>query len=293
LAFVLASIPSPHTGTVTLGPITIHMYGLMLLLAIVACIGLTGIRWTRQGGDWDTVLRVAVWGVAAGVVGARLYHDLTSWSEVPDPKWRGIFAVWEGGLGVWGGLLFGCIAGAIVLRRSGESVTKMMDAAAPGLLLAQGIGRIGNWWNQELFGKPTDLPWGLEIDAAHRPLDDIQYSTFHPTFLYELLWDFAGVAVLLVLSARYRFKPPALFALYISWYCFGRFFEELLRIDPAHHIAGLRLNAWVSIIVFVCSTAFFVWWQFLRDRPAGPDETATRRREPKGPKMAIPRGRVR
>jgi prolipoprotein diacylglyceryl transferase len=276
---MIASIPSPGTGVLDVGPLTIHMYGLMLLLAIVACIGLTGIRWTRMGGDWDLVLRVAVWGVAAGVVGARLYHDVTSWSEVPDPKWRGIFAVWEGGLGVWGGILFGCLAGAVVIHRSGESVARFLDAAAPGLLLAQGIGRLGNWWNQELFGKPTDRPWALEIDPEHR------------TFLYELAWDVAGVVLLLLLARRFRFRPPALFALYISYYCFGRFFEELLRIDPAHEIGPLRLNAWVSIVVFVLSTAFFIWWQFLRrerrergDRP---------RPAPRGPKMAIPKGRVR
>jgi prolipoprotein diacylglyceryl transferase len=291
---LLASIPSPHSGTLSLGPLTIHMYGLMLLLAIVACIALTGVRWVRRGGDWDLVLRVAVWGVAAGVVGARLYHDVTSWSEVPDPKWRGIFAVWEGGLGVWGGILLGSIVGAIVVHRSGESVTRFMDAVAPGLLLAQGIGRLGNWWNQELFGKPTDLPWGLEIDPEHRPVSYLANATFHPTFLYELLWDLAGVAILLLLDRRIRFRPPALFALYVSYYCFGRFFEELLRIDPAHHFAGLRLNAWVSIVVFVLSSAFFVWWQFLgggRRRRREPSQS--RRRAPRGPKMAIPRGRVR
>jgi prolipoprotein diacylglyceryl transferase len=288
---VIASIPSPNTGVIELGPLTIHMYGLMLLLAIVACIGLTGIRWTRRGGDWDLVLRVAVWGVAAGVVGARLYHDVTSWSEVPDPKWRGIFAVWEGGLGVWGGILLGCIVGAIVVRRAGESVRQFADAVAPGLLLAQGIGRLGNWWNQELFGKPTDLPWGLEIDPEHRPVDHLDQETFHPTFLYELCWDLLGVALLLLLDRRFRFRPPALFALYVSYYCFGRFFEELLRIDPAHELAGLRLNAWVSLVVFVVSTVFFVWWQFVRRGPR--ERRPERRRVPKGPKMAIPKGRVR
>ena len=290
---LLASIPSPSSGTLELGPLTIHMYGLMLLLAIVACILLTGYRWTRQGGDWDLVLRVAVWGVAAGVIGARLYHDVTSWNEVPDPKWRGIFAVWEGGLGVWGGILFGCIAGAIVVKRSGASVLKFMDAVAPGLLLAQGIGRIGNWWNQELFGKPTDLPWGLEISPEHRPLAYLDVDTFHPTFLYELVWDLAGVGLLLVLSARFRFKPPALFALYVSYYCFGRFFEELLRIDPAHELLGLRLNAWVSLVVFIASTVFFVWWQFLRGDRAPSSPSTPRRKVPRGPKMAIPKGRVR
>jgi len=288
---LIASIPSPANGSIDLGPVTIHMYGLTLLVAIIACIGLTGLRWTRAGGEWDLVLRVAVWGVAAGVVGARLYHDLTSWSEVPDPKWRGIFAVWEGGLGIWGGILFGCLAGAIVLRRSGAPVFPFLDAAAPGLLLAQGIGRLGNWWNQELFGKPTERPWGLEIDPERRPLAYFDNPTFHPTFLYEMLWDFAGVALLLVLSSRFRFRPPALFALYISYYCFGRFFEELLRVDPAHEFGPLRLNAWVSIVVFVLSTAFFVWWQFLRREPG--ERREERPRAPRGPKMAIPKGRVR
>jgi len=291
VAALIASIPSPGKGAIDLGPLTIHMYGLTLLVAIVACIGLTGLRWTRKGGEWDLVLRVAVWGVAAGVVGARLYHDLTSWSEVPDPKWRGIFAVWEGGLGIWGGILFGCIAGAIVLRRSAAPVFPFLDAAAPGLLLAQGIGRLGNWWNQELFGKPTDLPWGLEIDPERRPLEYFDEPTFHPTFLYEMVWDFAGVGLLLLLSWRFRFRPPALFALYISYYCFGRFFEELLRVDPAHEFGPLRLNAWVSVVVFILSTAFFVWWQFLRREPG--ERSEERPRAPRGPKMAIPKGRVR
>jgi len=166
---VIASIPSPDRGTIDLGPFVVHMYGLMLLVAIAACVALTGVRYVRRGGDWDLVLQVAVWGVAAGIVGARLYHDLTSWDEVPDPKWQGVFEVWKGGLGVWGGIFFGCIAGWIVVKRSGRSTAVLADAAAPGILLAQGIGRIGNWFNQELYGKPTDVPWALEIDPAHRP----------------------------------------------------------------------------------------------------------------------------
>ena len=284
---VIAFIPSPGTGTLDLGPLTIHMYGLMLLLAIAACIWLTGVRWVRRGGDWDLVLKVAVWGVAAGIVGARAYHDITSWNEVSSPKWKGIFAVWEGGLGVWGGILLGCLVGAVVVHREGARVRDFMDAIAPGLLLAQGIGRWGNWFNQELYGKPTDLPWGLEIDPAHRG-DYQQYTTFHPTFLYDTLM----VGVLLLLDRRFRFRPPALFALYVSIYTFGRFFEELLRIDPAHHFLGLRLNAWVSIVVFVCSTSFFIWWQFLR-RDKEPGGEGERRPRVRGPRMAIPRGRSR
>jgi len=289
---VLASIPSPDTGTIDLGPLVLHMYGLMLLLAIAACVGLTGIRYVRRGGDWDLVLRVAVWGVAAGIVGARAYHDITSWNEVPDPKWKGVFEVWKGGLGVWGGILFGSIAGAIVVRRSSRSVSELADAAAPGLLLAQGIGRIGNWWNQELYGKPTDRPWGLEIDVQHRVPGYETHDTFHPTFLYELIYDTVLAAVLILIGRRFRIRPPGLFALYVSFYTFGRFFEELLRIDPAHDFGGLRLNAWVSIVVFICSTSFFIWWQFLRGREKGGGERK-RKPKPRGPRMAIPKGRAR
>jgi prolipoprotein diacylglyceryl transferase len=287
---VIASIPSPSNGTLDLGPLTLHMYGLMLLLAIGACIALTGVRYVNRGGDWDTVLRVAVWGVAAGIVGARAYHVLTSWDEVPD-EWWGPFAVWKGGLGVWGGIALGCIVGAIVAKRSGANVAVLADCVAPGLLLAQGIGRLGNWWNQELYGKPTDLPWGLEIDPQHRVPGYEQYDTFQPTFLYELIYDSVMVGVLLLVDRLFRIRPPALFALYVSIYTFGRFFEELLRIDPAHEFAGLRLNAWVSIVLFVCSTAFFVWWQFFQGR--GLRRGAEAERAPKGPRMAIPKGRVR
>ncbi|HEX6681022.1 MAG TPA: prolipoprotein diacylglyceryl transferase [Gaiellaceae bacterium] len=287
---VLASIPSPHKGVVDVGPLHLHAYGITLLVAIAACIWLTGVRWRKLGGDWDFVLRVAVWGVAAGIVGARAYHDATSWDEVPK-HWWGPFAVWEGGLGVWGGIALGTLVGAIVARRSGQSARLLMDATAPGLLLAQGIGRIGNWWNQELFGKPTDLPWGLEIDPENRPVQYADSSTFHPTFLYEFIYVTIGAVVLLLLDRRFRFKPPALFALYVMIYTFGRFFEELLRVDPSHEIAGLRLNAWVSIVVFLGSTAFFIWWQFLRDRSRKP--RAPKGRKVEGPTMAIPKGRVR
>jgi prolipoprotein diacylglyceryl transferase len=286
----LLNIPSPSGGEIELGPISLHAYGLMLLLAIVAATVLTGIRWTRRGGDWDLVFQVAVWGVAFGIVGARLYHVVTSWSEVPD-EWWGVFAVWKGGLGVWGGIFLGVVAGAVVVHRAGQSVLRFMDAVAPGLLLAQAVGRWGNWFNQELFGKPTDLPWGLEIDLQHRPLGYLEEDTFHPVFLYEFAWNLIGVAVLLLLDRRFRFRPPSLFALYVAWYTAFRAFEEMLRIDPAHEYLGLRLNFYVSVVVFALSLAFFVWWQFFHrggePRPMG------QRPIPTGPRMAVPKSRVR
>ena len=248
---LVASIPSPHTGVLNVGPLHIHLYGLTLLVAILACVWLTTRRWKRQGGDPDLVIRVAV----------------------------------------WGGILLGTLAGWVVVRRAGVRFAPFMDAAAPGLLLAQGIGRIGNWWNQELFGKPTSLPWGLKIDAAHRPVQYIDKATFHPTFLYELIWDVAGVLLLLWVARRFRIKSPGLFCLYVAYYCFGRFFEELLRVDPAHHFAGLRLNAWVSIVVFIGAVVAFVWVQ-RRGREVEP-RRPRRAAPPPGPKMAVPRRRVR
>jgi prolipoprotein diacylglyceryl transferase len=288
---LLASIPSPSSGDVEIGPIALHAYGLMLLLGILAATWLTGARWTRRGGDWDLVYRVTMWGVLGGVVGARLYHVVTSWSTV-DGEWWEPFAVWQGGLGVWGGIAGGVLAGGLVVRRAGESVFGFMDAAAPGILLAQAIGRWGNWFNQELFGEPTGLPWGLEIDRVNRPEGFEQFATFHPTFLYEFGWNLLGVAVLLLVDRRFRIRAPGLFALYVAWYTFGRFFEELLRVDPSHEYFGLRLNAYVSIVVFALALLAFVWSQRRAGRPARPP-----RREPAAPepgrKMAIPKGRIR
>jgi prolipoprotein diacylglyceryl transferase len=289
---VLASIPSPPTGIYHVGPLTIHMYGLMLLIAIAACIWLTGRRWVRWGGDWDLIFRVAIWGVVLGIVGARIYHDITSWNQdsAIHAHWYGPFAVWSGGLGVWGGIPLGVLAGAWVVRRSGNSVRLMMDAVAPGLLLAQGIGRWGNWWNQELYGKHTDLPWGLEIHGKGAGF------TYHPTFLYEFLWDVFGVLVLLWVDRRFKIRRPGLFALYVAIYTGFRMFEETLRIDPSNHFLGMRINFWVALVCFVASVSFFVWWQFVRKpeaRPPKAPKKAKPRPVPQGPRMAVPRGRVR
>jgi prolipoprotein diacylglyceryl transferase len=291
---LLASIPSPSSGVLEVGPLELHAYGLMLLLGIAAATALTGVRWTRLGGDWDLVLRVAMWGVAGGIVGARLYHVATSWSEVPD-EWWGPFAIWEGGLGVWGGIAGGVLVGAIPIWRAGESIYLFMDAVAPGLLLAQAIGRLGNYFNQELFGRPTDLPWGLEIDPENRPGEYATAETFHPTFLYELLWNALGVVVLIWIGRRFRIKPPGLFALYVAWYTFLRFFLELLRVDPSKEFGPLRLNAWVSVAVFVCAVVAFVWSQRRDYEPKLPGGGRRAERPVPKPerKMAVPKGRVR
>jgi prolipoprotein diacylglyceryl transferase len=263
------------------------MYGLTLLVAILACVWITGRRWVGRGGDWDLIFRCAVWGVAFGIVGARLYHLATSWNEVPD-EWWGPFAIWKGGLGVWGGIGLGVIAGYVVARRAGVDTALLADCLAPGLLVAQGIGRFGNWWNQELFGKPTDLPWGLEIAPENRPVAYLDDATFHPTFLYEAIWDFAAAGALLLIGRRFRIRPPGLFALYVTLYCFGRFWVELLRIDATHEFAGLRLNAWVAAIGFVLGIVWFVTSQ---------RGTLRRRRSPEPGKgaraMAVPKSRVR
>jgi prolipoprotein diacylglyceryl transferase len=287
---MLASIPSPSSGEVTVGGVALHAYGVMLLLGILAAVWLAGRRWTRRGGDWDLVFRVAMWGVAGGVVGARLYHVVTSWSEVPDPKWQGVFEIWKGGLGVWGGILGGVLAGAWVVRRSGNSVYAFMDVSAPGILLAQAIGRWGNYFNQELFGKPTDLPWGLEIDVQNRPQQYIGDPTFHPLFLYESLWSLLGVGVLLLVDRRFRIRAPGLFALYVAWYTAFRAFEETLRIDPSHHYLGQRLNFWVSVLLFALAIVAFVWSQRRSGEPRRPRQAPA---PPEGPAMALPKGRVR
>jgi phosphatidylglycerol---prolipoprotein diacylglyceryl transferase len=296
---VFAYIPSPSSGTFSLGPLTLHMYGVMLLLGIAACIWLTGRRWVSWGGDWDLVFRVALWGVIFGVIGARLYHDLTSWNQDPAIRqhWWGFAAVWEGGLGIWGGIPFGVIAGAVVVHRSGNSIRLMMDAVAPGLLLAQAIGRLGNYWNQELYGRPTNLPWALRIDQAHQTGIDPQYQSaghygyYHPTFLYEFVWDLLGVGVLLWVDRRFTLRRPALFALYVIWYTTFRTFEEVLRIDPSNYWLHMRVNFWVSLGIWVVAVVFFVWWQFLREPSEKPEPRP--RKVATGPRMAVPKGRVR
>jgi prolipoprotein diacylglyceryl transferase len=264
---MLASIPSPSANGFHIGPLFIHAYGLAYVVAVTAAVMLTRRRWEAIGGHRELVYDVALWGFPAGVIGGRLYFLATSWNEVP-PHWWGPLAIWKGGLGIWGGITLGALVGLWRVRRAGASIPGFMDAGAPGLLVAQAIGRIGNYFNQELFGGPTSLPWGLEIDPAHRPAGYLRYATFQPTFLYELLFDLALAGFLIWLGRRGRIRAPGLFALYVAGYSGFRIWEETLRIDPSHYLFGLRLNLYVAAVLTLVGLVWFVRIQRSSAEPA-------------------------
>ena len=255
---LLASIPSPSSGAIHFGPLQLRAYGLMIALGVIAAVWLTGKRVVERGiGTQEDISAIALWAVPAGIIGARIYHVITDWELFRDNPIKA-FAIWEGGLGIWGGIALGVAVGLIVAKRKGMPLLSTMDCVAPALALAQAIGRLGNWWNQELFGRPTTLPWGLEIDPANRPAGYTQYATFHPTFLYEAVWNLGLVAVLLWIDRRHRLRPGRLFVVYVAGYTFARFFVEGLRIDTANKILGLRVNEWTSMIVFLAAAGFLV-----------------------------------
>jgi prolipoprotein diacylglyceryl transferase len=252
----VGSIPSPSFNGIHVGPFDIRIYGLCYVLAVLAAVAICAPRWEAQGGSRALVQECAIWGFPAGIVGGRLYFLATSWNEVPD-HWWGPLAVWKGGLGIWGGIALGVAVGIWRLRRAGADVPAFLDAAAPAILVAQAIGRVGNYFNQELYGRPTSLPWGLEIDPEHRPARYLDQATFHPTFLYEILWNLALAAALVWLGRHRDIRPPGLFALYVAGYSAFRIFEELLRVDPAHHILGLRLNFFIAVVLTVVGASWF------------------------------------
>jgi prolipoprotein diacylglyceryl transferase len=256
----VAFIPSPSSNGVHIGPLFVHAYGLAYVFAVAGAILVTRRRWERRGGARELVYECALWGFPAGLIGGRIYFLITSWNEVPK-HWWGPFAIWQGGLGIWGGIAGGTLAGLWVLRRRRADIPAFMDAAAPGLLVAQAIGRIGNYFNQELFGGPTRLPWGLEIDPAHRPPHYEHYATFQPTFLYEMIWNLGLAGFLVWLGHHRRVRAPGLFALYVAGYSGFRVFEELLRVDPSHHLLGLRLNFYVASALCVAGLTWFVMIQ--------------------------------
>jgi len=255
----LAYIPSPSQNGFHVGPLFFHAYGIMYVVAVTAAIVITRRRWAHQGGDPDLAYEAAKWGFPAGLVGGRIYFLITTPSQIPD-HWWGPFAIWDGGLGIWGGIAAGVAVGLWRLRRDlpWPEVKRFWDAATPGLPVAQAIGRIGNYFNQELFGKPSKLPWALKISPSHRPPGYLQYATFQPTFLYEMIWDLSLAAFLVWLGNHRRIRPPGLFALYVAGYSGFRIFEETLRIDYSQYILGMRLNFWIATIGTVAGLAWFV-----------------------------------
>jgi prolipoprotein diacylglyceryl transferase len=285
-----AYIPSPSNNGFYIGPLFVHAYGLAYVFAVAAAIFVTRWRWRRVGGDPDICYEAAAWGFPAGLIGGRIYFLITTPSQIP-PHWWGPFAIWKGGLGIWGGILCGVLGGLYIVRKrlTRGDVLRFMDATAPGLLVAQSIGRIGNYFNQELFGKPTTLPWGLKISPDHRPPGFATHVAFQPTFLYEIIWNLGLAGFLIWLGNHRRIKPPGLMALYVAGYSGFRLFEENLRIDYSVHVLGMRLNFWIALLVCLAGLAWFVWLQ--RNGKTEPlpldgpreDERSLRRDKPTGP----------
>jgi prolipoprotein diacylglyceryl transferase len=265
---VLAAIPSPTQGVWELGPLPIRAYALCIVAGIVAAALITEKRWVARGGAPGEVLDIAVWAVPFGIIGGRIYHVISSprpyFGEGGDPMRA--FAIWEGGLGIWGAIFFGGVGAWIACRRRGIPLPAFADALAPGLLVAQAIGRLGNWFNNELYGSRTDLPWALKIyewDGGRAVLgadgQPVLLGTFHPTFLYELLWNLAAAALVIWADRRFQLSHGRAFALYVASYCAGRLWIELLRTDPAETFFGVRLNVFTSIVVGLLAVAYLVW----------------------------------
>lgn len=259
----LASIPSPSISTFEIGPLTIHLYALCILSGIIAAVAITTARWKRVGGDFDQILDIAIVSVLAGIVGARVYHIVTTPERFfgPDGDPIEMIRIWNGGLGIWGGILFGALAAWGWCRHKHYPMALLADAVAPALLVAQAIGRLGNWFNQELYGGQTTLPWGLQIDGS-----DVLY---HPTFLYELIWNLIGAALIIWIGRRAAamLKAGSLLTIYVMWYTAGRTWIEALRIDYAHTFLGVRINVWVSIAVFICGIIAFIAVQRVGSAP--------------------------
>ncbi len=252
---MIAAIPSPSFNSI--GPFT--LYGLCIALGVVAAVQLGQRRRERMDGDPEHIAALAIWGVPAGVVGARLYHVITDWHRFSGEPITEIFNIRAGGLGVPGGMFLGVLTGLLVAKRRGLSIRPALDAIVPGLPLAQAIGRWGNWFNQEVYGGPTNLPWGLSIDEAHRVEEFKDVETFHPTFLYESLWNLALTAVLLWADSRRLLKRGRLIAIYLIGYGIGRLWIETVRIDAASELFGLRVNIWMSLALIVGGLVIIAW----------------------------------
>ena len=269
---ILGFIPSPAQGTWNLGPVPLRAYALLIVAGIVIAVWFGGKRYVARGGRPGTITDIAIWAVPFGIIGGRLYHVITDYQLYFGTEGKGLaaaFRIWDGGLGIWGAVALGALGGWIGARRAGVALPPVADAIAPAIALAQAIGRLGTYFNQELFGKPTTVPWALEIDPIHRPAGYEQFATFQPTFLYESLWLLGMVLVLVWADKRFRMGHGRVFALYVLFYCIGRFWIEGLRIDDAHEILGLRLNEWTSILVGLGALSYLIISARLRP---GPDD---------------------
>jgi prolipoprotein diacylglyceryl transferase len=254
---MVGDIPSPEHGTSGIGPLQLHAYGLMLAIGVLAAAKIADSRWRRTGNDPKVISEIAVPVVVAGVIGARVYHLFTGY------KWSeggivGAFEIWKGGLSIWGAVAGGLIAVVIISRRRHLDALALLDAIAPAVVVAQAIGRWGNYFNQELFGKPSKLPWALEIDPAHRPLAYQLSKTFQPTFLYESIWCLVVFATIVWLERHRELVKGQAFALYVAMYTFGRVFFEAMRSDPASRIFGVRFNLLLSAVLCVIASVWFV-----------------------------------
>ena len=255
-----AFIPSLSQGVWHLGPVPIRAYALCILTGILVAIWFGERRWVERGGHPGVVADVAVWAVPFGVVGARLYHVISSPAAYFGPNGDPVRAlyIWQGGLGVWGAIALGAVGAWIGCRRLGVRVGAFADAVAPAIPIAQALGRLGNWFNQELFGLPTTLPWALEIDPAHRPAGYTQFATFHPMFAYEALWNLGVAVVLVLLDRRRRLGHGRVFWAYVALYTVGRLWIEAMRIDDAEIVLGLRVNIWTSLLVCCLGVVMYV-----------------------------------
>lgn len=254
------SIPSPSTGVIYLGPLPVRAYSLFIILGIFVAIWLGNKRWIAKGGKPGQVSDVALFAVPFGIIGGRIYHVATDWEKYfgSGQNWIDALKIWNGGLGIWGAILFGGVGAWIGCKYYKIYLPPFADAIAPGIIFAQAIGRLGNYFNQELFGKPTDLAWGLEIAEKFRPQGFESFSTFHPTFLYEIIWNVLIGFGLIYLDRKYKIGHGRLFALYVSLYSLGRLFIENLRIDEARLILGFRFNVFTSLVVIVGGLIYFV-----------------------------------
>ena len=263
---MFAAIPSPSTSSIQIGALELRAYGLMIALGALLAVWISSRRYEASGGDPSVVHRMATWAIPAGIVGARLYHVATDFNRFRD-NWLEIPQLWKGGLGIWGAVAGGALVAWWSVKRDGGDVPAVFDATAVGIPVAQAIGRVGNWFNQELFGRPTDLPWGLEIDVPKRPMGYLDSETFHPTFLYEAIWNIgvAGFVAFAVPRLFPNLKKGYSWAVYVAGYTVGRLWIELLRIDKATELFGMRVNVWTSLVVLFA--AVLVVMRGLRNEP--------------------------